>query len=121
MSSDPCSAASLAHKADLAAQHRGIVRHDKAAAAEGILWGGRILHRSRPKPTALNSDIATACFQAEGQARAEGGIGDYVAKPKWMRWRTYDRALARIDRAGEAVEAHTALLLDRLKQTGLDS
>jgi hypothetical protein len=36
MSSDPCCAASLAHKADLAAQHRRIVRHDKAAATGGI-------------------------------------------------------------------------------------
>jgi hypothetical protein len=53
-------------------------------------------------------------------AYAEGGIGDYVAKPRWMRWRTYDRATARIDKAEEAVEAHTAFLLDRLKQKGLD-
>jgi hypothetical protein len=37
-----------------------------------------------------------------------------------MRWRTYERATARIDKAEEAVEAHTAFLLDRLKQTGLD-
>jgi hypothetical protein len=37
-----------------------------------------------------------------------------------MRWRTYDRATARIDKAEEAVEAHTVLLFDRLKQTGLD-
>jgi hypothetical protein len=37
-----------------------------------------------------------------------------------MRWRTYDRATARIDKAEVALEAHTALLLDRLKQTGLD-
>jgi hypothetical protein len=53
-------------------------------------------------------------------ARAKGGIGDYVEKPKWMRRRTYERAMARIDKAEEAVEAHTALVLHRLKQTGLD-
>jgi hypothetical protein len=59
-------------------------------------------------------------FKLRGKLGAEGGIGDYVAKPKWMRWRTYDRATARIDKAEEAVEVHTAFLLDRLKQTGLD-
>jgi hypothetical protein len=59
-------------------------------------------------------------FKLRGKLGAEGGIGDYVAKPKWMRWRTYDRATARIDKAEEVVDAHTALLLDRLKQTGLD-
>jgi hypothetical protein len=37
-----------------------------------------------------------------------------------MRWPTFERAMARIDRAEEVVEAHTALLLDRLKQTGFD-
>jgi hypothetical protein len=37
-----------------------------------------------------------------------------------MRRRTYERAMARIDKAEEAVEAHTALPLHRLKQTGLD-
>ena len=59
-------------------------------------------------------------FKLRGKLGAKGGIGDYVEKPKWMRRRTYDRAMARIDRAEEAVEVHTALLLDRLKKTGLD-
>ena len=35
-------------------------------------------------------------FKLRSTLGAEGGIGDYVAKPKWMRWRTYDRAMARI-------------------------
>ena len=59
-------------------------------------------------------------FKLRGKLGAEGRIGEYVAKPKWMRWQTYDRAMARIDKAEEAVEAHTAFLLDRLKQTALD-
>jgi hypothetical protein len=37
-----------------------------------------------------------------------------------MRWRTFERALARIDKVEAVVEAHTALLLDRMKQTGID-
>jgi hypothetical protein len=46
------------------------------------------------------------------------GVGDYIPKPKWMRWRTFERALARIDKVEAVVEAHTALLLDRMKQDG---
>jgi len=59
-------------------------------------------------------------FKLRGKLGAEGGIGDYVAKPKWMRWRTFERAMARINRAEEVVDAHTDFLLERLKQTGLD-
>jgi hypothetical protein len=34
---------------------------------------------------------------------------------------TYERAMAKIDGAEEIVEAHTALLLDRLKEMGFDN
>jgi hypothetical protein len=44
----------------------------------------------------------------------EGGIGDYIEKPKWMRWRTFERAMERVNGMEEIVEAHTARLLDRL-------
>lgn len=57
-------------------------------------------------------------FKLRGKLGAEGGIGDYVAKPRWMRWRTYDRAAARIDKAEEAVEAHTAFLLGSAETDG---
>lgn len=59
-------------------------------------------------------------FKLRAKLGADGGIGDYVAKPKWMRWRTYERAMTRIDRVERVVDAHTVLLLDRLKQQGLD-
>ena len=59
-------------------------------------------------------------FKLRSKLGAEDGIGDYVAKPKWMRWQTFERAMTKIDKAEEVVEAHTAFLLDRLKQTGLD-
>ena len=58
-------------------------------------------------------------FKLRGKLRAEGGIGDYVVKPKWMRWRTFERMMARIDKAEEVVDAHTVLLHDRLKRMGL--
>jgi hypothetical protein len=47
---------------------------------------------------------------------ADGGIGDYVTKPKGMHWRTFERAMERIDRAEGIVDGHTVLLLDRLNR-----
>ena len=44
-----------------------------------------------------------------------GGIGDPIRKPKWMRWRTYDRQLAEIERAEMQVEGQLAAFLDRLR------
>ena len=71
--------------------------------------------REQPHDRALRS-----AFKLRAKLGGDGGIGDYIPKPKWMRWPTFERAMARIDKAEEVVEAHTALLLDRLKQTGLD-
>jgi hypothetical protein len=31
-----------------------------------------------------------------GKLGADGGIGDHIAKPKWMRWPTYDRKLEEV-------------------------
>jgi hypothetical protein len=39
-------------------------------------------------------------FKLRGKLGAEGGVGDYIPKPKWMRWRTFERALAKIDKGG---------------------
>ena len=43
-----------------------------------------------------------------------GGIGDPIRKPRWMRWRTYERQLAEIECAEMQVEGHLAAFLDRL-------
>jgi hypothetical protein len=59
-------------------------------------------------------------FKLRAKLGADGGIGEYIPKPKWMRWRTFEQAMAHIDRVEAVVDAHTSLLLDRLKQTGLD-
>ena len=37
-------------------------------------------------------------------------------KPKGMHWRTFERAMERIDRAEGIVDGHTVLLLDRLNR-----
>ena len=41
---------------------------------------------------------------------ADGGIGDYVLKPKWMRWPTFNfnRKLEEVVAAEEVVDAHLA-------------
>ena len=49
-----------------------------------------------------------------GKFGGQGGIGDYIAKPKGMHRRTFDRVMEKIYRAEEIVDAHTDLLLDRL-------
>jgi hypothetical protein len=55
-------------------------------------------------------------FALRGKIGGQGGIGDYIAKPKWMHRRTFDRAMEKIYRAEEIVDAHTDLLLDRLNR-----
>lgn len=74
----------------------------------------RLAYRSQretPRDRALSR--AFALRQKVGD---HGGIGDYVAKPKGMHWRTFERAMERIDRAEDIVEMHTVLLLNNLKR-----
>lgn len=51
---------------------------------------------------------------AKGVLGNRDGIGDWIDKPKGMRWRTFDRHMARIEAAEEIVNGYTALLLGRL-------
>jgi hypothetical protein len=53
-------------------------------------------------------------FKLRGKLGAEGGIGDYVPKPKWMR-----KQLARL--ADEADMTMRAFMLDALKAKGLEA
>lgn len=53
-------------------------------------------------------------FKLRGKLGGTGGIGDYISKPKWMRWRTYDRKLEEIAGAEEIVDAHLAAFLGKL-------
>jgi hypothetical protein len=78
----------------------------------------RLAYRSQRE--APHDRALRRAFKLRGELGGDGGIGDYISKPKWMRWRTFDRAMARIERAEGVVDAHTALLLHRLKQTGID-
>jgi hypothetical protein len=53
-------------------------------------------------------------FALRGKIGGQGGIGDYIPRPTGMHTRTFERAMEKIYRAEEIVEAHSALLLDRL-------
>jgi len=53
-------------------------------------------------------------FALRGKIGGKGGIGDYIAKPKGVHRRTFGRAVERVNRAEEIVEADADLLLKRL-------
>jgi hypothetical protein len=55
-------------------------------------------------------------FKLRGRLGADGGIGDYVPKPKWMRWPTYDRKLEEIFAAEEVVDAHLLGFVQKLQR-----
>ncbi len=76
----------------------------------------RLAYRSQretPRDRALSR-----AFSLRRRIGADGGIGDYGAKPKGMHWRTFKRTLEKIRRAEDIVDTHTILLLDRLKRAG---
>jgi hypothetical protein len=53
------------------------------------------------------------------QVSGEGGIGDYIPKPKWMRWRTYERKTARIEAAEGITDAYLSEFVQRLQEKHL--
>ena len=56
-----------------------------------------------------------AAFKIRRRLGDDGGIGDLVLKPKWMRWSTFDRQIARLNRVEARVEGQLAAFLDRLR------
>jgi len=60
------------------------------------------------------SDRATSrAFKLRERLGGTGAIGSYVPKPKWMRWSTYDREIARVEAAEDIVDAHISLFLQK--------
>jgi hypothetical protein len=47
---------------------------------------------------------------------ADGGIGDYVPKPKWMHWPTYDRKLEEIFAVEQVLDAHLLGFVQKLER-----
>jgi hypothetical protein len=73
----------------------------------------RLGYRSQ-RETPRDRSLSRA-FALRDKIGGEGGIGDYIPKPKGMHRRTFERAMERIERAEVIVEMHGDLLLDRLK------
>ena len=57
----------------------------------------------------------TCAFKLRGRLNGEGGIGDYIPKPKWMRWRTYEREIARIEAEEEINNGYPWALVQQLQ------
>jgi len=74
----------------------------------------RLAYRSQ-RETPCDRAISRA-FSLRRKLGDDGGIGDYVTKPKGMHWRTFEHAMGRIDRAEGIVDGHAVLLLDRLNR-----
>jgi hypothetical protein len=74
----------------------------------------RLAYRSQRE--APRDRAISRAFSLRRKLGDDGGIGDYVTKPKGMHRRTFERAMGRIDRAEDIVDGHTVLLLDRLNR-----
>jgi hypothetical protein len=46
-------------------------------------------------------------FKLRRRLGGDDGTGDYIPKPKWMRWPTYNRKLEEVAAAEEIVDGHT--------------
>lgn len=54
-------------------------------------------------------------FKIRRRLGDDGGIGDPVIKPRWMRWNTFDRHRAELHRVEARVEGQLAAFLDHLQ------
>jgi hypothetical protein len=74
----------------------------------------RLAYRSQRE--APHDRALRRAFKLRSKLGADGGIGDYVPKPKWMRRRTYDRKLEEIFAAEEVVDAYLAGFVQKLQR-----
>jgi hypothetical protein len=74
----------------------------------------RLAYRSQ-RETPYDRALRRA-FKLQGKLGVDGGIGDHIPKPKWMRWRTYDRKLEEIFAAEEVVDAHLLGFVQKLER-----
>ena len=70
---------------------------------------GYASQRESPRDRALSR-----AFKLRQRLGSDEGIGDYIQKPKGMRWATFNHLMARVDAAEDIVNGHTILLLERL-------
>jgi hypothetical protein len=65
---------------------------------------------------AVHDRARRRAFKLRDRLGGRGGIGDYIAKPKWMRWPTYDRKLEEVFAAEEVVDAHLCAFVGKLNR-----
>ena len=53
-------------------------------------------------------------FKLRRRLGGDDGTGDYIPKPKWMRWPTYNRKLEEVAAAEEVVDAHMLSFAQKL-------
>ena len=71
-----------------------------------------LAYRSQREPA--HDRASRRAFKLRGRLGGRGGIGDDIAKPKWMRWPTYERKLEEIAAAEEVVDAHLLAFVRKL-------
>ena len=70
--------------------------------------------RETPRDRALSR-----AWKARSRVNGIGGIGDPCLKPKWMRRKTFDRLMKRVEAAENVVDHHTAVIAENLfRKTG---
>ena len=72
----------------------------------------RLGYRSQ-RETPDNRSFSRA-FALRKKIGGKGGIGDYIGKPRGMHWRTFDRAMERVNDAEKIVLGHSVRWLERL-------
>jgi hypothetical protein len=65
--------------------------------------------RESPRDRALGR-----AFKLRRKLGSNGGIGDYIEKPKGMRWRTFDRMMERVEKVEAVCNANLVLLVQQL-------
>jgi hypothetical protein len=73
---------------------------------------GRVAYRSQRAATPMDRVLMRRDRILTGKLKSDDP--DFVPKPKWMRWKTYDRLTAQLWQAEELLDAHTAVLVARL-------
>jgi len=92
--------------------HAGKLHLPNGAYTFGSRRACRLEYRSQretPRDRAINR-----AFKLRERLGGKGGIGDFVPKPKWMRWPTYESQMAKIEAAEGIVDAHMCALIENL-------
>jgi hypothetical protein len=69
--------------------------------------------RQSPHDRALSQ-----AFKRRRRLGSREGIGDYIPKPKGMRWATFERKMKRVETAEAICDARLLYFINKLSQSG---